>query len=50
MARTTRQKRDFLRLTDLSRQELLELLERAAEYKATVLLTGESMMLSAPSW
>ncbi|MEY2669066.1 MAG: hypothetical protein RJA59_1704, partial [Pseudomonadota bacterium] len=26
-------KRDFLRLTDLSRAELLELLERAAEWK-----------------
>jgi ornithine carbamoyltransferase len=29
----TRTKRDFLRLTDLSREELLELLERAAEWK-----------------
>jgi len=33
MARTPRQKRDFLRLTDLDRSELLELLERAAEWK-----------------
>jgi ornithine carbamoyltransferase len=33
MARTARQKRDFLRLTDLSRGELLGLLERAAEWK-----------------
>ncbi|BDG05940.1 ornithine carbamoyltransferase [Anaeromyxobacter oryzae] len=29
----TRQKRDFLRLTDLDRSELLDLLERAAEWK-----------------
>mgnify|MGYP000097147845 CR=1 FL=1 len=29
----SRQKRDFLRLTDLDRSELLELLERAAEWK-----------------
>jgi ornithine carbamoyltransferase len=33
MARTTRTKRDFLRLTDLDRGELLELIERAAEWK-----------------
>jgi len=33
MARTTRTKRDFLRVTDLDRSELLELLERAAEWK-----------------
>jgi ornithine carbamoyltransferase len=33
MARTTRTKRDFLRLTDLDRSELLELIERAAEWK-----------------
>src|SRR5215208_1801549 len=33
MARTPRSKRDFLRLTDLGRAELLELLERAAEWK-----------------
>jgi ornithine carbamoyltransferase len=33
MARTTGTKRDFLRLTDLDRSELLELLERAAEWK-----------------
>jgi len=33
MARIPRQKRDFLRLTDLSREELLELLERSAEWK-----------------
>lgn len=33
MARTPRQKRDFLRLTDLDRAELLELIERAAEWK-----------------
>jgi ornithine carbamoyltransferase len=34
MARTTTQeKRDFLRLTDLDRSELLELIERAAEWK-----------------
>ncbi len=33
MARTPRRKRDFLRLTDLSRPELLDLLERAAEWK-----------------
>jgi ornithine carbamoyltransferase len=33
MARTPRRKRDFLRVTDLSRQELLELLERGAEWK-----------------
>src|SRR6266540_7567836 len=33
MARTHRQKRDFLRLTDLDRSELLELIERAAEWK-----------------
>jgi ornithine carbamoyltransferase len=31
--RTPRQKRDFLRLTDLDRSELLELIERAAEWK-----------------
>ena len=33
MARPPRAKRDFLRITDLSRGELLELLERAAEWK-----------------
>jgi ornithine carbamoyltransferase len=33
MARTGAQKRDFLRLSDLDRSELLELLERAAEWK-----------------
>jgi ornithine carbamoyltransferase len=33
MARTSRTKRDFLRVTDLDRSELLELLERAAEWK-----------------
>jgi ornithine carbamoyltransferase len=33
MARTTRTKRDFLRLTDLDHSELLELIERAAEWK-----------------
>src|SRR5512138_3432944 len=33
MARSTRTKRDFLRLTDLERSELLELIERAAEWK-----------------
>jgi ornithine carbamoyltransferase len=33
MARTPRTKRDFLRVTDLDRSELLELLERAAEWK-----------------
>ena len=33
MARTTRTKRDFLRVTDLDRSELLELIERAAEWK-----------------
>ena len=33
MARTTRTKRDFLRLTDLDRAEVLELIERAAEWK-----------------
>src|SRR5512145_3246217 len=33
MARTTRSKRDFLRVTDLDRSELLELVERAAEWK-----------------
>ncbi len=33
MPRTLRRKRDFLRLTDLSRQELLGLLERGAEWK-----------------
>jgi ornithine carbamoyltransferase len=33
MPRTARQKRDFLRLTDLSREEILDLLERAAEWK-----------------
>ncbi|HSB20951.1 MAG TPA: ornithine carbamoyltransferase [Anaeromyxobacteraceae bacterium] len=33
MARPPRRKRDFLRLTDLSREELLDLLERAAEWK-----------------
>jgi ornithine carbamoyltransferase len=33
MPRAPRPKRDFLRLTDLDRSELLELLERAAEWK-----------------
>ena len=33
MARTPPKKRDFLRLTDLSREELLGLLDRAAEWK-----------------
>jgi ornithine carbamoyltransferase len=33
MNRPPRQKRDFLRVTDLSREELLDLLERAAEWK-----------------
>ncbi len=33
MSRTARQKRDLLRLTDLGREELLALLERAAEWK-----------------
>src|SRR5512142_3467100 len=33
MPRTPRQKRDFLRLTDLDRSELLELIERGAEWK-----------------
>jgi ornithine carbamoyltransferase len=33
MARTARTKRDFLRLTDLDRSEVLELIERAAEWK-----------------
>ncbi len=33
MANAPRQKRDFLRLTDLDRSELLELVERAAEWK-----------------
>jgi len=33
MARTPRAKRDFLKLTDLSREELLGLLGRAAEWK-----------------
>jgi ornithine carbamoyltransferase len=33
MSRTPRQKRDFLRLTDLDRSELLDLIERAAEWK-----------------
>ncbi len=33
MPRTPREKRDFLRLTDLDRSELLELIERAAEWK-----------------
>ncbi|GEJ56219.1 ornithine carbamoyltransferase [Anaeromyxobacter diazotrophicus] len=33
MTGPTRQKRDFLRITDLSREELAELLERAAEWK-----------------
>jgi ornithine carbamoyltransferase len=33
MARTNRSERDFLRLTDLDRSELLELIERAAEWK-----------------
>ena len=38
MTRPTRQKRDFLRITDLSRAELVDLLERAAEWK----LLGQS--------
>jgi ornithine carbamoyltransferase len=33
MSRTLRKKRDFLRVTDLPREELLELIERAAEWK-----------------
>jgi ornithine carbamoyltransferase len=33
MARTARTKRDFLRVTDLDRSEVLELIERAAEWK-----------------
>jgi len=33
MARPLRRKRDFLRITDLTREELLALLERAAEWK-----------------
>jgi len=33
MAKAPRRKRDFLRVTDLSREELLGLLERAAEWK-----------------
>jgi ornithine carbamoyltransferase len=33
MSTPLRKKRDFLRLTDLSREELLELIERAAEWK-----------------
>jgi ornithine carbamoyltransferase len=33
MARTARTKRDYLRVTDLDRSELLELIERAAEWK-----------------
>jgi ornithine carbamoyltransferase len=33
MARPNRTKRDFLRLTELDRSELLELIERAAEWK-----------------
>jgi ornithine carbamoyltransferase len=33
MTGPTREKRDFLRLTDLSREELVELIERAAEWK-----------------
>ncbi len=33
MTGPTRTKRDFLRLTDLSREELLELIERASEWK-----------------
>ena len=33
MTRSVRTKRDFLRLTDLDRSELLDLLERAAEWK-----------------
>jgi ornithine carbamoyltransferase len=33
MPRIARQKRDFLRLTDLAREEILELVERAAEWK-----------------
>jgi ornithine carbamoyltransferase len=33
MRRTLRQKRDFLRVTDLDKNEVLELIERAAEWK-----------------
>jgi ornithine carbamoyltransferase len=33
VARTARTKRDFLRVTDVDRSELLELIERAAEWK-----------------
>ncbi|BDG08250.1 ornithine carbamoyltransferase [Anaeromyxobacter paludicola] len=33
MSRIARKKRDFLRITDLSREELTELVERAAEWK-----------------
>ncbi len=33
MPKPLRKKRDFLRVTDLSREELLELIERAAEWK-----------------
>jgi ornithine carbamoyltransferase len=33
MTRTLRKKRDFLRLTDVSREELLELVRRGAEWK-----------------
>ena len=33
MSRTSRKKRDFLRVTDVTREELLGLLERAAEWK-----------------
>ncbi len=33
MSRTARTKRDFLRVTDLDRSEVLELIERAAEWK-----------------
>jgi ornithine carbamoyltransferase len=33
MARTPRRKRDFLRVTDLARQDLLELVERGAQWK-----------------
>jgi ornithine carbamoyltransferase len=33
MPRTPREKRDFLRLTDLDRSEVLDLVERAAEWK-----------------
>lgn len=33
MARTARSKRDFMRVNDLDRSELLELIERAAEWK-----------------